>query len=177
MDLKSGLKLLLRISIISSVSGLLSKRDINSPDFLINILVTTIGWGFIITLYEKNKENIKKLDKKIGYQVSVGIFGPLVLLLVRILIDPICFLTYDKFILTMFTILGFTIFNVFFRNRILDLKINDNFKEIIQTIIKPAIIITTHECYTGFDINTIYKILSVVTGFLTHLFIIKKLDL
>ena len=177
MDLKSALNLLLRISIISTVSTLLSKGNINNSDFLINIIVTTIGWAYIIILYQKNEKTIKKLDKKIGYPVTVGIIGPLIILLIRILVDPVCFLTYNKFMLTLFTIFGFTIFNVFFKNRILKLELDDNLKEIIETIIKPAIIITTNECYTGLNIDTISKVISVITGFMTHLFIKKTLDL
>lgn len=177
MDLISTLNLFLRISIISTVSTLLNKGNINSIDFIINNIITTIGWLFIITLHSKNKKLIDKIDKKIGYPVTTGIVGPIIILIIRIIVDPICFLKYDKIILTFYTILGFTIFNVFFRNRILYLKIDKNLKEIIETIIKPAIIVTTNECYTGLNTDSFFKVISVITGFMTHLFIKKTLNL
>jgi hypothetical protein len=167
------LKVALNVSIIIFVSGILGNKNINSSKFLNDYFITVSGFVAATFVSKVFADYIKKVDEKIGYKITGDIVGPIVIFGVKALFQPnsVNNKFYESLLLT---IAGFTIFNIFIKEKIKSLKLDENVKNVLSTIAKPFLKAGVADIYKGenmFDLSNLKNNLYTVFGFLSaHIF-------
>lgn len=170
------LNIFLKISIISSISTFLNNGELNSLSFLFDIISTSIGFLYVSSFNKKFEKQIKYLDNKIGYNVISDISGPFIILGIKLLFNSNG-ITMNKILPTLYTTIGFTVYNVLVKEKILQLdNFSEDLKSITETMIKPLIMLSVSDSLQGdypFDVDSLRKFSFTITGFVSHFLIVK----
>lgn len=171
---------LLRISIVNTTTSILNNKSLTSYEFYINLLITSFGFIIAELINNYYKEDIKKIDKKIGYNIINNILTPLIVFIIKTLLSSNDF-SLNNIYPTIYTIIGFLSYEFFFKKHINDLdNFSDDLKKLVHNIVKPTIMLIISGTLSGnykYDNKFILNILFIISGFVNHYLISKYFNL
>jgi hypothetical protein len=142
-----------------------------------NMQNTLIGFAISNIVGQLLKEQIVKMDEKIGYQVMGDVVGVTVMSVVTAMLKG------NKinraFVMkTGFTIAGFTLYNIFGKERVNKLPYSNIVLDVIHDALKPTTMIMASTLFAGgnpVEPQNLRKILFTVMGFLSYTIALKPL--
>jgi len=180
MKLINNLNILLKITVITFITTFLKNENLKSNDIYYNIISTSLG--FIIANYVNNKlqKKIKEINNKIGYNILEDISTPIIIFLVKILLEREN-MSLKKFLPTLYTIIGFTTYNILVKEKIFKLdNFSEDLKKLTENIFKPLVMLSVNNTLSGkniLEVDNIRNILYIVISFVSHFLLSKYFKL